>query len=343
MRIRKPNITGAVAGYDLGSQYAQISYCLPGTDKPETVSSVAGQEEYLIPALLARSIDSHNWLFGREAQEAVQKGEAYPVKELLSSAAAKKTIQVEEESFDSIALLSLFIRKTLTLLTPILPSNKLQGFVFSVEKVTGEIAEALKQAVILLELKVDQVFVIGRAESFFYYNISQPEELWLRDVLLCDLSRDVLRTYLFHANRKTTPVASFVDETVQEEVQPFIPTGDEAQDHRNGMKLDRKFAAVVSEILDKNQVSSVYLIGSGFEGEWYQESLPILCKDRRVFLGNNLFSKGACYAAMERLFGGISKGYAFLGNDMIQANVGMCVQKGKRCLSGAFGCGNELV
>lgn len=322
----KLNTTGAVAGYDFGSDTAQISYCLPASDKPETISQIAGEEDFLIPALLAKRMDRDLWLYGKEAQECVSLGEAQPVTGLLQKAAAGGPVEVQGEAYDPVALLSLFIKRTLSLLTPIIHPDRLQAFVFTVEEVTRPVIEALQHAVALLELKAEQIYVIGRAESFFYYNISQPEELWVHDVLVCDFSQLQLKTLFFTANRRTTPVASFVEEKSWDEVEQIVYTGDETEDHRSGMKLDRRFAAVMEELLSDRRVSTIYLIGKGFEGEWYQESLQVLCRDRRVFLGNNLYSKGACYAGRERITkGGISKGYAFLGKDMLKANLGMHV------------------
>ncbi|MDO4331127.1 MAG: DUF5716 family protein [Eubacteriales bacterium] len=322
----KQNMGQAVAGYDLSGQTAQISYCLPGADKPETISQVAGEEEFLIPAMLAKRTDRDLWLYGREAAQSVERGEAEPVTDLLKNAAYATAVEVLGESYDPVALLSLFLKRTLSLLTPILHPDRLGAFVFTVEEVTIPVMHALRQAAAMLELKTPQIFVIGRGESFFYYNICQPEELWLRDVLVCDFSARHLKTLLFTANRRTTPVASFVEEKEWEEAERIDYTGDETEDHRSGMKLDRNFSFVLETVLEGRQVTTVYLIGEGFEGEWYQESLKILCQDRRVFLGNNLYSKGACYAGRERLTkGGISKGYAFLGKDMLKANVGMHV------------------
>ena len=42
---------GAFIGYDISDRYAQISFWLPGADKPETLSQVMGEEEYMIPAV----------------------------------------------------------------------------------------------------------------------------------------------------------------------------------------------------------------------------------------------------------------------------------------------------
>ena len=80
----------AVVGYDLGNSYAQISYWLPGSTKPETVSQVAGEEDYLIPAVLGRVSSRDIWLFGRDAQTAGQEGQAVLVTDLLERACDRK-------------------------------------------------------------------------------------------------------------------------------------------------------------------------------------------------------------------------------------------------------------
>lgn len=324
----KVQMQQAVTGYDFGKNAVQISYCLPGAEKPETVSQVAGEEQYLIPALLAKRTDRDLWLYGKEAAAAVEQGEAWPVADLLTKAAAQETVEVGEESYDPVALLSLFLKKTISLLTPVIHPDRLSAFVFTVEEVTKPVMDALFTAVSMMGLKAPKISVIGRAESFFYYNISQPRELWMRDVMVCDFTGECLKTLHFSANRRTTPIASFVEEAVWEEVRPILWTGDEIEDNRSKMKLDARFAAVMEQQLSESQVCTVYLIGEGFAGEWYDQSLQVLCKDRRVFLGNNLYSKGACYAAKERLEpGSISQGYAFLGRDMLKANVGMHVSR----------------
>ena len=65
-------------------------------------------------------------------------------------------------------------------------------------------------------------------------------------------------------------------------------------------------------------------MGEGFDGKWYEESLKILCgAGKRVFAGNNLFAKGACYRAMDELKNPEERAYVFLGEDKIPYNVGL--------------------
>lgn len=63
---------------------------------------------------------------------------------------------------------------------------------------------------------------------------------------------------------------------------------------------DRLFYNQAEEMFRGRVFSSVYLIGEGFDREWAKDSLAFLCMKRHVFMGQNLYTKGACYSAMQR-------------------------------------------
>jgi hypothetical protein len=74
----------------------------------------------------------------------------------------------------------------------------------------------------------------------------------------------------------------------------------------------------------------VFLLGEYFTKQWCKESLKFMCRGRRVFQGNNLFSKGACYGAREKVFPStLSTSYIYLSKDKLRANVGMTCDKGQ--------------
>ena len=88
--------------------------------------------------------------------------------------------------------------------------------------------------------------------------------------------------------------------------------------------LDELFDGIIKESLADRQVSTVFLIGDGFKEDWARESLRTLCRGRRGFQGNNLYSKGACYGMLERLSPSEKwKQYVYLGEDKLKSNVGM--------------------
>lgn len=89
-------------------------------------------------------------------------------------------------------------------------------------------------------------------------------------------------------------------------------------------RLDSEFSEIVRDACRNRRISSVYLIGENFSEEWMQESLRSLCRGRRVFQGNNLYSKGACFGLKEKLKSGeAGKTHVYLGEDKLRANIGM--------------------
>ena len=63
---------------------------------------------------------------------------------------------------------------------------------------------------------------------------------------------------------------------------------------------DERFQAFIRNVFEKKVISSVFLTGDGFEKNWYPNALKILCNGRRAFIGNNLYSKGACYTSVRK-------------------------------------------
>lgn len=108
--------TGAFIGYDISDRFAQISFWMPGADKPETLTQVMGEEQYMIPAVLCRRTDRDVWTYGREALKNAAAGDGILVENLLSKALAGESVEVDGESYEGAVLLSLFIKRSLSLL-----------------------------------------------------------------------------------------------------------------------------------------------------------------------------------------------------------------------------------
>ncbi len=307
-------------GYDLGEDYAQISYYLPAGEDVETLAVVAGSEQYSIPMVLCRRGEANQWLYGREAAKAAKAQEGDLVENLLALARKGGEITVGEESFDPVALLTLFVRRSLSLLGIVAPLEHLDGVMFTVEHLDERMVDVLSQMAANLQLKTDRIYFQSHVDSFYYFTLSQPESLWAYEVLLCEYDNRKLRLYRFECNRKTTPQVVFIETDERKEMKRE-ENGD-GELPKDG--LDDMFSRIVKEKCNGRAVSCVYLIGEGFKDGWADESLHYLCRGRRVFQGNNLYSKGACYGICEKLGWREAKtGYVFLGRDKLTANVGM--------------------
>lgn len=323
----KKNKGRIVIGYDLSDTHAQISYYLLGTETVETLAVVAGTEQYNIPMVLCRRKDIKQWLFGREAEKFAREGECFRVDNLVSLARDGRTVAVGEESFDPVALLTLFIKRSLSMLTLIAAPDYLEGLMFTVDNLDGRMVEVFSQVGANLLLKTEQIYFQSHVESYYYYMMHQPKELWTREVLLCDYDNRRLKIYEFGINSRTTPKVALIAIDEYKEMEREEPgTGEKEPGEVQKSRLDKTFLEIVRKKCSENAVSCVYLIGDGYKDGWASESLRYLCKGRRVFQGNNLYSKGACYGIREKLgIEPIGEEYVFLGLDKLKANIGMRV------------------
>ena len=304
-----------VVGYDLSTEYAQISYMGMQDAMPETVTLAEGREDYNIPACLFKRMEVNQWFFGREAKNYSSVEEGTMVENLLEHALVGDKLKIGEDEFDHVALLALFIKRSMTLLKNV-PKEKIAAIMFTVPDLTKRAIEVLESVTEVLGFDDTKIFFVGRQESIFYYVIHQQKELWKQDVLVYDFSERNLKGYHFSVNRNSRPQVSVVDETIH----PIVASDD---------NKDSEFSEVIKIDTKDSVVSGAFLIGNGFEDEWCHDSLKELCRGRRVFKGNNLYSKGACYAARERLIDSdMNQSLIFLGKDKLKANIGMNLLRG---------------
>lgn len=312
-----------IVGYDIGAEFSQISYSV-GDGAVETLSSVAGEESYNIPTVLCKRLGVNQWFYGKEAIRCAKEGGGILVENVLQLALNGEPVQIDGTTFDPVALLALFVKRSLGMLSQVSSPEKLAGMMITCEKPDGRMIEVLQQVVSSLHLKTDKVFYQSHAESFYHYVIKQPKELWQTRVLLLEYRGTRVQAYCMDCNRRTTPVVSSVD-CWEHNMLPYEPMPEaEALKREKMERLDREFADIASLVCKNTAVSSVYLIGEHYSDEWMKESLRTLCMGRRVFQGNNLYSKGACFAMQERIRPSeVGKDHVFLGQDKLKVNIGM--------------------
>jgi len=272
-------------GIDLNDRYAMISYYQLNMKEPETVSTIAGSEKYQIPTLLAKRKHLGQWYYGDDAKKMAKTSEVICVDALLRRAVNGETVHVEDESYEAWELLALFLKKLMDLPMKLGAVSGCDRLVLSVERLSKENMEVFWKIAPKLGLLPEQFMVIGHKESFYNFALSQPEELWLHDVYLFENDGKNLHYYGLKRNTRTTPQVVSIKESVKTPMDA---------------DKDEEFLAVLQKAFENQIISTVYLVGEGFEGGWMKNSLGYLCRGRRAFMGNNLYSKGACYAAAVR-------------------------------------------
>lgn len=303
-------------GYDLANTFSQISYCYKKEESDvETVGTVEGEENYDIPTVLCKRAGTNQWLFGYDAVRFCKENpqEGILVENLLELALGEEAVQIEGKAYQPAALLSLFIKRSLSTLGISGNGERVAGIMFTCEKVDERIRSLIQRVEKTLDLKSAQIFCQSYEESFFSYMTCQPRNLWESSVLLLDYRARDLTAMFMECNENTMPPVMYSEKVRYQ----FAGT-------------DRELLDIAGDLCEKRQISSVYLIGERFSRDWMEESLRYLCSGRRVFQGNNLYSKGAVYTLRRQMgTGGEEPGtdFIFLGPDKLKANVGMRVQK----------------
>lgn len=306
-----------IIGYDLSYQYAQISYCRIHADTPQTYAPEEKNRQYNIPLCLFKRDKVSQWFLGKEALAVCKQEEGQFFDNLFLTALEKEEITVGEESFETIALLALFIKRSLFLPGKECRIEKTAGIMFTLPFLNEEVVSLMQRLIALLNMPDCRILFQGREESIYHYIIRQPKEIHREDVLLYDSGKEDIVSYRFKRNRNTRPVVAFVEETGLGRLD-----ADERQ-------RDSQFCDMVQQSVMPTD-ACVFLLGEGFHGDWCQDSLRVLCNNRRVFKGNDLYSKGACYAMQDKLAKEKNTQMIFLSKDKLRTNVGMQVLRNSK-------------
>ncbi|MBQ7614152.1 MAG: hypothetical protein IJU77_03845 [Butyrivibrio sp.] len=324
-----------VLGYDLGEKVSQISYLASDADMPETLSVLAGSELYNIPTVLCKRRSVNQWFYGKEAVKHIQEGDGIPVENLIGAAKDGKPVAVGDTEYDPIALLTLFVKRSLSLLSLEMSLDDVDSIMFTVRSLDHRMVQVLNAVTAALELKTSNVFYQSHEESFYNYMLYQPEDLTHHTVLACDYDLEELLVYEMTLNSNTKPVVATIDVKKFDDLdlgEEGFPK-DAALFHKTCDRMDDEFLTIMQKVCGEKVISTIFLLGDGFHEKWTKRSLEFLCRTRRVFQGNNLFSKGASIAARERIKSSVNTGrFVFLGEDKLKSNLGMKLLK----------CGTEV-
>ena len=212
--------------------------------------------------------------------------------------------------------------------------DNVDAIMFTTQSLDHRMVQVLNAVTSALELKTSNIFYQSHEESFYNYMLYQPDDLTHHSVIACDYNLEDLSVYEMSLNYNTKPVVATIDVKSYDDLS--LPEGfpkDAALFHKTCEKLDDEFLTIMQKFCGEKVISTIFLLGDGFHEKWAKRSLEYLCRTRRVFQGNNLFSKGASIAARERLKPSSNTGrFVFLGEDKLKSNLGMKLLK----------CGTEV-
>jgi hypothetical protein len=305
-----------IVGFDLCNDYSQISCYSYKTYEPIPISPKNDEEEEaLIPTALAVRNDTGLWLFGSDALRCAKEGSGILVDKLLTKLKNKEVVEIAGQKYSAVKLLEKYFRKTLTLIKNYFPTEVITRLVVTIDEMDTDMIEGIYEALDSLGIGKDRATVISHGSSFMYYALSQEKELWLNDVGLFDFNDVGLYYYQISINRRLNPMIAGMEK------KNFSETLNYSMLKCKNIDLKYTFETIARTVLYKQIISTLYITGRGFEGGWADDAIKSLCAGRRVFMGQSLYTKGACYAAKE--FSGDKKlgDIILLNNDMIVCSI----------------------
>ncbi|HBA63331.1 MAG TPA: hypothetical protein DCZ20_05695 [Lachnospiraceae bacterium] len=284
---------GMKIGYDLNEESCQISYYDEELREPVTLEAAAAN--YQIPLMIGYHDGS--WFYGKSAKRLSVVKEGFTAGQLLSRAVQGEKLTYGGKTYEGVWLLTKFIELSLK------QFEEISTVTFTLSTIDEDMVQMFRGIAPRIGLDRKQIYVQDYKESFCYYMFYQPKELWQYESALFYCDRKEIRAYMlrrlhtaFDKGREPFVTVDEVANAKMKELQALYPVlnVDKAKD------ADAGFRKFIQGVFEKKLVSSVYLTGDGFDNNWYPNSLKVLCNGRRVFQGNNLFSKGACYLSCRK-------------------------------------------
>lgn len=294
-------------GIDFDNHVAMVSFSYAGSE-PETVSPMAGSEIFAIPLAVCLKKDG-GWAYGEEARRVAKAGLGQCEEHLMERALRGEQVQMGEQLYALSDLLAMFLKKMVTMAGRLGPAASLSCLVITTRTLDVPTVRMLQACVKAMQLPEHAVHFMDHKESFFYYGSNQPQEFSSHDMGLFEYGGKKMRFWCLQREKESRPqLFSVREESYSFEVE----------------QADELFARIIPQAFGKQIISTIYLVGDGFEGGWMKQSLQLLCQGRRVFLGKNLFSKGACHAAV--CMGGKKPGrFVYIGEHEMKCNVSLKV------------------
>lgn len=302
-----------IIGFDINEYEAQLCRYDAESKEPVSVMVTAGGSRAAFPVHLAYLASEGKWKYGIEADYFIRHKNAVPVNYFFRKLMAGEGFRTEGKTFSAENLLAEFISLALTSAGITDPVQQVHTMYITVPRISRELAHTVEGAYRIIGFSSRQAFLQEHSESFFYHSYYQDPDIYRKGTALYYFPDDHTVYYQAIATDNSTRPATV---SQKESLSRELPADTE--------RKDEVFSEFIDETLENKEYSGIFLVGSGFSRSWAKNSLVRLCKGRRkVFYGNSLFAKGACYAAMERCMPRQLNDYLFLSRDLVTENMGM--------------------
>lgn len=276
---------GVILGIDFSMEFTQLAY-LDEDGNPQSIS-FGTEDNYLIPTVVCYNSELKEWSAGEEAVNKGRLGNSHLYKGLPEMFQE----QTDNEEMDNI--MTTYMSYLLKIAVNYCNGRLIKNILITLEDVNPQIMEGLTKTFVKLGYSENDIKIISHSESFVYYVLNQNKDIWINKVYFLNLTKEGFSC------RKLNVIKGrqFKMADVKVEDLSDILTLQMTQDSPEA--ADVIVSDYMDEQLKSNVVSAVFLSGEGFYIDGWEKTLSLICRNRRVFKGNNLIVKGAAYGARE--------------------------------------------
>ena len=308
-----------ILGIEMNAQYAQVTYYHQSVREPLTLETGEGPARDQLPMALRQDADGQ-WHFWDGELKETDRPDIYRISDIYGKIERRESLENGGISFEPDELLGIYFHLCMDQIRILTQNTQIQVMV-TVNDLNSLWSDVIIRGLERCKVDRKRIYVQDFLSSFYYFTVNQKKELWYQDVALLTCEEEKIVGYVLHIDKGTRPAIARVDRVAEQPVDETVRAGRKEQEWMK--EKDRLFFELLKKVFERRNVNVSYLVGDYFSKTWAERSVQYLCYKRHAFQGKNLFSKGACYAAMERA--GLIRGreILFSGRDMIEMNIGM--------------------
>ncbi len=278
-------------GLDLCRKNIQISYFREDRQEPESIYQLNNTETYQLPNVMFYSKEEKKWYVGNSVSTIRFQKDGVIVEDVMGNIDSEEHVVIEGASYTYEALLLILLKTHVEEFLARSEEYCLCGLTVTLETYHPRVYEVLGRLREELGLPEDSFYIMSHENAFFQYVMNQDEKLHTNSVAMFEYGHEGMEYYRIDKKHQGNTKIFYLSRLDMKKELPYTMLFQDVEE------LDKYFAEIARVKMKETYISTVYLTGPGFNDKWIEESTRVLCDGRRVFMGQNIYTKGACYHA----------------------------------------------
>lgn len=278
-------------GLDLCKKNLQLSFFREDKQEPESIYQLNNSETYQLPNVMFYALGEKKWYVGNNVGSVRFREEGVIIEDIIQNIDSMNHVIVDGASYTYETLLLILLKTHINDFIARSEEYHLAGLTVTLETYHPVVYKTLEKLREELALRKESFYVMSHENAFYQYVMQQDEKIRTNSVAMFEYGTEGMDYYRIDKKYQgKTRIYSLSHQDMKEEMTyPML--------FQDVEKLDKHFAELARVKMKETYISTVYLTGPGFNDQWIEEATKVLCDGRRVFMGQNIYTKGACYHA----------------------------------------------